>query len=476
MPEALRRLSGLANVLEVRADLLGDLETDWLRDSFSGELLYTLRSREEGGSAVASPERRRQRLAKAARHYDWVDLEGQRDAHPDLLRDLPPEKRIISWHGPPAGLSQLNQVLEELTEHEAHYYKIVPEARRPHDEIAPLALLRSQGRSDLIAFASGPIGTWSRLIAARLGAAVIFGAAGDEPAAPGQLALQELREDYGLPELTPVERLFGVVGCPVNKSLSPRLHNGIYRRLGIEALYLPFHVEAFGDYWLEVVESGSLPELGIELQGLSVTAPHKEVALAVAGATSPLAERIGSANSLVWRQGVWEAETTDPEGVLGPLRRRGWNPRGRAAAVLGAGGAGRAVAFALSQAGAEVCLVTRDIERGKRAARELGVSALPWADFESDRVELVVHATPLGQDAADEPPFDVSGLQPDATVIDLVYHKDRPTRLVREARQRGCTAVDGREVLLAQALPQFQLMTGEEMPADAARELLGLEA
>ncbi len=461
-------------MLEVRADLVGEVDPDWLREHFRGELLYTLRSRAEGGGSEASPQRRRQRLAQAASRYDLVDLEGKRDAHPELLDQVPPRQRILSWHGPPAGLSQLHSVLEVLTAHEARYYKVVPEARQAHDELFPLALLHSLRRDDLIAFATGPIGSWTRLIAPRLGAAVVFASAGHEAAAPGQLSVGVLREDYGLPDLAPVGQLFGVVGCPVAHSVSPRLHNGLYRLLGLEALYLPFHVEAFGDYWLEVVESGSLPELGFELKGLSVTAPHKEVALAVAGASSPLAERIGSANTLVCNQGVWEAETTDPEGVLGPLRSRGWSPRGKTVAVLGAGGAGRAAAFALSQGGATVCLVNRDAERGQRVSLELALEPLSWGDFEPRRFDLVVHATPLGLAEADETPFDASGLRRDAVVMDLVYRKEGPTRLVREARERGCTTVDGREVLLAQAMPQFRLMTGREMPAGPARQLLDL--
>ncbi len=428
--------------------------------------------RAEGGESEASPEGRRRRLLQAARHHDLVDLEGKRDAHPEILAQVRPEQRILSWHGPPSTLSELHGIVAELTAHEARYYKVVPEAKRPHDELCPLALLRSLRREDLIAFATGAIGSWTRLIAPRLGAAVVFGAAGPEPAAPGQLSVRVLREDYGLPDLPPVDRLFGIVGCPVAHSLSPWLHNGLYRRLGLEALYLPFHVEAFGDYWLEVVESGSLPELGFELTGLSVTAPHKEVALAVAGATSPLAERIGSANTLVCRDAVWEAETTDPEGVLEPLRSRGWSPRGRAVAVLGAGGAGRAAAFALSGAGATVRLVNRDAERGRRASLELGVVALSWQDFEPSRFELIVHATPLGLGEADALPFDVSRLRQDAVVMDLVYQKEGPTSLIREARELGCTVVDGREVLLAQARPQFRIMTGREMPEEPARHLL----
>ena len=117
--------------------------------------------------------------------------------------------------------------------------------------------------------------------------------------------------------------------------------------MGLEHLYLPFEMPVFGDFWLDVVESALLQDLGFPLTGLSVTSPFKEIALAVAGAASPLAERIRSANTLVLRGGVWEAESTDPDGIRGPLVVEKIEVDGKRAAILGAGGAGRAAVFGL---------------------------------------------------------------------------------------------------------------------------------
>ena len=144
---------------------------------------------------------------------------------------------------------------------------------------------------------------------------MVFGSASHVPAASGQPSVAQLIVDYGLPDLRDVTRLFGIVGTNVAQSLSPRLHNHAYRHLGIDGLYLPFHVEAFGDFWLEVVESGTFDELGFELAGLSVTTPFKRVAVAVGGAVSPLAEWTGSANTLFKREGIWKADSTDGMGV-----------------------------------------------------------------------------------------------------------------------------------------------------------------
>ena len=309
---------------------------------------------------------------------------------------------------------------------------------------------------------------------------MVYGALGEVPGAPGQISIARLRGDYGLPELPPIEALFGIVGNPVTHSLSPRIHNTAYRTLGIPAVYLPFHTDSFGDFWLEVVENAGLEAIGLPIRGLSVTAPSKESTLAVAGAESPIVSLIGAANTLVWNQGVWEAEATDPDGVVLPLRDRGIDITHLEAAVVGAGGAGRSAAAGLDRAGANVTLFNRDLGRGRSSAeylssRSLKVPFRPLPELDPSAFDLLVNATSLGRGEDDPLPFEVDRLRPGAVVIDLVYLKDRPTRLLAEAAARGAVAIDGREVLIDQARGQFRLMTGRDLPLDLARRAAGLE-
>ncbi len=474
----LDRLAGQADVLEMRADLLGDLPAERLRARFPGRLLYTLRSRNEGGAGESSPDKRRMRIAEASAGYDLVDLESERDLAAGLLSAIAPERRILSWHGGPTPLPGLAARLERMLGAPAFLYKLVPTAQQPGDAFAPLQLLVHAGRRDVAAFASGLPGVWTRLVAPRLGAPVVYGSAGETPAAPGPLSIAKLRGDYGLPALPPVEALFGIVGNPVFHSLSPRLHNGCYQTLGVPALYLPFHVDGFGDFWLEVVEGAVFDEIGLPLRGLSVTAPHKEAALAVAGASSPLAERIGAANTLIFRDGVWEAESTDPEGVALPIRARGVEVKGKNAAVIGAGGAGRSAAVGLAAAGAHVTLVNRNEAKGRLVADELHFAFAPLDGFDPSGFDILVQATSLGRKDDEPLPFAVENIRPGTVVIDLVYRAEtlESTPLLAAAMARGALAIDGREVLLSQALGQFRGMTGREMPIDLARELLGAAA
>jgi len=471
--EEIRRLAGGADWLEVRADLVGDLDPDWLRTRFAGELLYTLRSRGEGGAYGASRERRRLRLLEASARYDRVDLEGDRDLVPEILAQVAPPRRVVSWHGPAGDAPALRSRLEHFSKTPAAHYKLVPRAASSGEEMAALALLRSGGRDDLTVFGAGESAAWTRIVAPHLGSRLLFASLGDQPAAPGQFSVARLAADWGLPEVRQISVLFGVVGHPALGSLSPRLHNAAYRALDLTALYVPFEVESFGDFWLEVVEADLLTQLGVPLRGLSVTAPHKDLAQAVAGATSPIANRLQAVNTLVFRRGVWEGESTDAQGVVNALRARSVELRGRRAAVVGCGGAGRAAALGLALAGAQVAIVNRGAERGLAAARALGLPFVALSDLDPSRFDLFVHATPLGSAPADELPLPVARLPREAVVADLVYG-ERPTRLVEEAARRGLVAVDGREVLLYQAAPQFRLMTGYELPLEIGRRVLGL--
>lgn len=468
----LAALSRQADWIEVRADLVGDLDPQEIRRHFKGKLLYTLRSRVEGGRFAGAEVDRRRRLIWAGTSYDAVDLEGARDGSSEILTTIPPERRVVSWHGPALDLDRLTRRFQNLLVLPAAVYKLIPEARDANEGLVPLALLARLRRDDVVAFASGKAGAWTRLLAPRLGRSWVYGSAGEEPAAAGQISIADLRRDFGLPSLGPIERLFGIVGHPVSHSLSPRLHNTAYRELGIAAAYLPFDVSLFGDFWLEVVEGSLLAEMGLRISGLSVTAPHKGLAMAIAGAVSPLAQRATSANTLIFRDGVWEAESTDAEGVLAPLVERGVSLSEARAAVVGAGGAGRAAACGLQRAGAEVTLVNRSPESGAREAAKLEMPFVLLKEFAPEQFDLIIHATSLGRSVDDPLPFDPDRVGKETVVVDMVYGSNGQTALVGALEERGVTTVGGLEVLLAQARRQFFLMTGRPMPESLGRAVL----
>jgi 3-dehydroquinate dehydratase/shikimate dehydrogenase len=469
----LASLPAAVDWLEIRADLAGDLDANWLRSRFKGNLLYSLRSNAEGGAFNGSQSERRRRLLDNASRYDLVDLEGDRDLDPALLAQLPPQKRLISWHGPATSSLGLEKRLEKFSAVDAQIYKLVPASKQSGDEIAGLSVLSRTRRTDLIAYTEGKSSFWSRLVAPHLGMPMVFGTIDKHPGPACDPSVTQLIEDYQLPDLEPLREIYGIVGDPVQHSLSPRLHNAAYRALGYPALFVPFHAESFGDFWREVVEEGTLESLGITMRGFTVASPHKEAALGRASAASAMVKRAGSTNLFVRKNGTWKADTTDPEGVVQAMRQRGIALEGKKVAVVGCGGSGRAIAAALDQAGAKVTLVNRGLERGMRAIELLGLPFVPLSEFSVEGYSVIVNATPLGRDNGDSP-FKLKSLNEDAVIVDLVYGS-RTTSLIAGARAMGRTTIDGREVLFLQVRRQFHLMTGHEMPADLALKILDMK-
>lgn len=455
--------------LEVRADLAGEVDADWLRRRFAGRLLYTLRSRGEGGAFDGSDDERRRRLAAAAAAgYHLVDLEAARDLGPGLVAAVPPERRVVSSHGPAAGRAELLARLARATAVPAALVRLSMAAAGPADALPLLDLLAGLGRRDVAAFATGEAGFWSRLVAPRLGAPLVFSAAG--PDTGDLLAARRLVRDFGLPQLPAAGRLYGIAGRAAIHSRAPRLHNAGYRALGLDAVHLPFPVAAggFAAAWHGLVESEALAAAGLPLAGLIVTSPHKEHALAVARLRRGVVACAGAANYLVpiaGRGGAragWRAGTADPAGVIDNLRRRGVAIAGARVALVGAGGTGRAAAAALARAGARVTVANRSVERGRRVARALGLPFVPLAELSPRGYSVLINATPLGR-CGEEPPFDVAELDRGGTVVDHVYGAG-VTPLVERARARGLAVVDGYDVLYAQTRQHFQALTGRRFP------------
>lgn len=457
-------LPDAVDVLEVRADLVGDIDPDWLRSRFKGRLLYAFRTKNE--SSFNRPER----LQNAVRYYDQVELEIDTDVSEDLLRSIPAEKRLLSWYGRVNDLQQLNDRFAQLSSIPASTYKIVTKAETIAEEFLPLSLLKSLNRTDTIAFSNGPLGFWNRLLALHLGAPAIFGLVSGGSAVDMEPAIGKLIADYGLPEVSPAKELFAIIGNPIFHSLSPRLHNASYRATNHHALFVPLRVDSFGEFWREFVTSRRLDEFGMPINGMTVASPHKEEAVLTAKMVSSMVQQTEATNILVRNNGWWTADTTDPDVVYTASRDRDLSVKEKRAAVIGCGGAGRAIAAALVQSGAGVTLINRGAERGEHAAALLGLPYIPLRDFDAESYDIVVNATPVGRDT-DEVPFELDQLSDDAVVIDLVYGS-RPTPLVGTTRARQQLAIDGRDVLVTQVSHQFRLMTGKEMPVPQIIKIL----
>ena len=276
-----------------------------------------------------------------------------------------------------------------------------------------------------------------------------------------------------MPLLSGRAKLAGVLGWPVAHSRSPLLHGTWLARHGIDGAYLPLPVrpERFVD------SARALADLGF--RGANVTLPHKEAAFALCDDLAPSAGRAGAVNTLVFRDGRIEGSNTDGFGFTENCAQSvpGWSAAAGPAVLLGAGGAARAIAAALLDAGCpRLVLVNRTPARAEALARGLGgpVEVAERPPLES--ASLLVNTTSLGMAGQPALDLDLSPLPSGAVVADIVY-VPLETPLLAAARTRGLPAVDGLGMLLHQARPGFEAWFGaapavdEELRAAVAADI-----
>ena len=269
--------------------------------------------------------------------------------------------------------------------------------------------------------------------------------------------------------------LAGVIGSPIGHTKSPRLHQHWLKRYGINGYYIPMEVSSSN---LEDAIR-TLPKLGFV--GLNVTIPHKEHVLSIADTVTDRAALIGSANTLIFREdGKVHADNTDGYGFLENLRQSapGWQPHAGPAAVIGAGGAARAVLASLIDAGvSEVRLTNRTKSRAESLRKEFGskVVVYDWVKAGNmlEGASTVVNASSLGMVGKPEMRIPLDALSKDAVVTDLVY-APLETALLAHAKRIGCQTVDGLGMLLHQAAPGFARWFGvkPEIDEDLRRAVL----
>lgn len=263
-------------------------------------------------------------------------------------------------------------------------------------------------------------------------------------------------------------QLYGIIGDPVEHSLSPAMHNAAFQALGINAVYLamrPMHLqEGFH----------GLRSLGFV--GVSVTVPFKVAVMEWLDTVDPVAKAIGAVNTLHFQPALDGSITchgynTDWLGANRALAEA-IDLTGSTILILGAGGAARAIGFGLRQEGARILLTNRSEAIGRRLADELQACFIPPAAIADVRADALVNATSVGMQPHDGAiPIAPDLLDRFTVVMDIVY-APLETRLLKEAATRGCHTIDGLRMLLHQGAAQFRLWTGLEPPAEVMRTAL----
>jgi len=246
-------------------------------------------------------------------------------------------------------------------------------------------------------------------------------------------------------------QIYGIIGNPVRHSLSPVLHNGALRRMGLNGAYLVFEVNHLEDALRGI--------RGLGIRGVSVTIPYKTRVIPFLDEIEGVAKKIGAVNTISNKEGRLIGCNTDWLGAVEALEEK-IDLQGKRVALLGAGGAARAIAYGLKERGCRVFLFNRSPEKAAELGKELGFPYGPLSSVEKLDVEILINATPIGMFPQDgESPLPKEILQEGMTVMDIVYRPLR-TKLLREAEERGCRVINGLEMLARQGALQIEVWTG----------------
>ena len=269
----------------------------------------------------------------------------------------------------------------------------------------------------------------------------------------------------------------GVIGNPVEHSLSPAIHNAAFQKLGLNFVYLAFPVEAIGD------ALKGLRALG-NFRGASVTIPHKVAAVPFLDTIEPTARHIGAINTIVATGGTLTGYNTDATGALRALREGAVALKGRQVVMLGSGGAARAIAFALGAEAELDRLTVLGIDDQERTALARDLESKTGITVQESCLDertlqtvlpdthVLIHCTPMGMSPnVHATAVPAALLHAGLTVMDIVYNP-RDTRLLQDAKKAGCRTIPGLEMFLHQAAAQFELWTNQTAPSDIMRSVL----
>ena len=423
--------------------------------------IATCRQVAAGGRYRGSVGNQLLHLAEALRAgCTWYDLEIESASAcpPELLEVLLGEgERMLSAHFFRAMPRRHARVLQELSRLHPRAVKIAAQCGSLGEALALLRLAR--GRREVVTVPMGEVALPARILALRHGSALAY-AAIENATAPGQLSFDEMKSLYRADQLTRRTRVYGVIGDPIGHSLSPQMQNAGLQARKVDAVYLPFLVRDLKDFL------ASIAPLGIA--GFSVTLPHKQRILRHLDGCDPLAAAIGAVNTVVVRGGgKLYGYNTDYVGVLRALERRA-PLRGSRTLIFGAGGVARAVAFALTQAGASVCICARRAEKARSLARAVRAEAVARNRLRYEFFDAIVNATPVGMHPqAAQSPLEARELNC-RLLFDTIY-RPRATKLMQLAALRDIETVSGVEMFVAQGTAQWEIWTGERAPAEVMR-------
>ncbi len=491
-------ISAGAEILELRVDYLKDLSFEMVQNLIvfvknAGPeqlpVIVTCRDQREGG-VIDYPQKLRVDVLICALkagaefidfEYDNFLIAENQEAIKDALSKNPQVRLILSAHNFKTRFPDIKKLHREILD---TYPQVIPKlvyfANHINDCFEAFDLLH-QSSSEQVVFCMGGAGLISRIIAKKLNSFITFASIDDQKAtAPGQLTIEQFKKLYRCDNIDTDTEFFGVIANPVGHSLSPAIHNACFGEKQMNRLYLPLLVEG-GQQEFDSFLNNVIERKWLNFVGFSVTIPHKQNALnfvkTSGGFVEPLADKIGAVNTLIMgTEGKLSAYNTDYsaalDAVTSTLGIGSEGLSGLPVAVVGAGGVARALVAGLSDAGAQIRIYNRTVEKAEKLAAEFNCDFAPLSDLKDMNAKLVVNCTSIGMHPnIDASPVPQECLKSDMAVFDTVYNPVE-TLLLKHARQAGAKTIDGVSMFVNQGMAQFKLFTNTDGNAELMRKTI----
>ena len=472
-----------AEMLELRTDYLADLNTDKAKELVNCArktklpIIATCRDKTQGGAGDWPLSLRAEVLIEALNYgVEFIDCEFenfskiQEKLKPSLKRN-PKARIILSAHNfdGPWQQGKLVQLYDDIKAACPDAIpKLVYRAKHINDCFEAFDLLHNKD-GDAIAFCMGVDGLISRILAKKFNSFLSFASVSDDSStAPGQITVKQLKGLYRWQDLKADTEIFGVIGDPIGHSLSPAIFNASFDSAEINALYVPVLIRGEKEEFNEFIDNViNRPYLGFG--GFSVTIPHKPHALDYVNASGeyvePLAENIGAVNTLkVGFNGIVSGYNTDYAGALDALTAAldidKHDLHGTSVAVMGAGGAARAVVAGLADVGAKITIYNRTVSKARFLSEEFNCKYAPLTAISDMDATIIINCTSIGMYPNTESSIVSSDcIKPDMVIFDTVYNP-LETKLLQYAAEAGADTINGAEMFVRQAMAQYKIFTG----------------
>ena len=444
--------------------------------------VITARRIQDGGLWRESEEKRLTLLRNAIVHEpEFVDLEVD---VADKIAPYGKTRRIISYHNMETMPENFEGLHRAMSARKPYFIKIAFTPKTFDEMSRFLTFVRQKNEEAkklgekgvrVVGICMGEMGKAARILSKRFSMPYTYATfSEDRILAPGMLVYKELLDLYHYDQINQETAVYGIIGNPLGHSLSPLVHNRAFLEQNVNAVYVPVQID--DSSVADVIRLA--PEWN--LHGISVTIPHKVAVMDHLTKMDPAVEKIGACNTVVFRNGGRIGYNTDYLAAIGGIESAlGGNfldiesvLKNEKALVLGAGGAGKALAYGLVHRGAMVTVTDIDAERAVELAGHLGCEYEKWEVRESVQPKILVNCTPIGMHPnIDATPYPKSSLHSRMLVFDAVYNPEY-TLLIKSAQEKGCKVVTGLEMFIGQACYQFKLFTGLKASAIKMQHLV----